>query len=572
MVRRSSVLFGIVALGLVAVWTSPARAGVPCPCSGDLTRRMPDASPAGAGGGGFTCIPPDGVIDFLDLQTMQECLFGFNPCMADCDINCDGDVNLLDLAMVEDCLGPAGQDCCLLSAPIGACCSHAGSKQMGQSCSPAPQATCVNIGGVYNGDGSVCLPSPCDCNNNGIPDGEDITGGTSQDCDGEGTPDECHGFACCLDNPPGACFNAPTEADCTNIGGTYSGPPLCARCPSESVFVVIEPGGEIFVHVIGPPVDCPSGATPAAAQGCPPNQYIDPWVSPEDGAMCHQFGVTGSPAIPMEFFGAGSDPFTGSVCFKGSPLGSTTFGTFGDADTLIRRTIDPFDRCSLPPLGPTTVPIEIVALNLVSVSPITVTYNGGMTPEAWDVAVNLSTVAAPMGSLTANKTHCNGGTFTSTLPVLPRFTFTRQVSPPPPLVLDTGVEGFDPINLDQPLPQPWVHDVGLPFAEDLDSCSDFHGGFMDSFAALHCDCNTNGVRDLCDIETAFSQDCNNNERPDSCDIGFGYSLDGNGDMIPDECAAAGIPTVSEWGLLILTMSLLSAGTIVFARRRATVRA
>ncbi|HVP11040.1 MAG TPA: hypothetical protein VMV94_07615, partial [Phycisphaerae bacterium] len=31
----------------------------------------------------------------------------------------------------------------------------------------------------------------CDCNNNGVPDEEDIAGGTSQDCNGNGIPDEC---------------------------------------------------------------------------------------------------------------------------------------------------------------------------------------------------------------------------------------------------------------------------------------------------------------------------------------------------------------------------------------------
>jgi hypothetical protein len=30
-----------------------------------------------------------------------------------------------------------------------------------------------------------------DCNGNGVGDGQDIAGGTSQDCDGNGVPDEC---------------------------------------------------------------------------------------------------------------------------------------------------------------------------------------------------------------------------------------------------------------------------------------------------------------------------------------------------------------------------------------------
>jgi len=46
--------------------------------------------------------------------------------------------------------------------------------------------------------------------------------------------------------------------------------------------------------------------------------------------------------------------------------------------------------------------------------------------------------------------------------------------------------------------------------------------------------------------------------------------------VPIECAAVGgpapIPTVSEWGLIIMTLLALTAGTIVFARRRKTVLA
>ncbi len=36
---------------------------------------------------------------------------------------------------------------------------------------------------------------------------------------------------------------------------------------------------------------------------------------------------------------------------------------------------------------------------------------------------------------------------------------------------------------------------------------------------------------------------------------------------PAGCGGGAIPTVSEWGLIILTLLLLTAGTIVFGRRR-----
>ena len=78
---------------------------------------------------------------------------------------------------------------------------------------------------------------------------------------------------------------------------------------------------------------------------------------------------------------------------EGVPLGVVTvpgFGPldFGDADTLVTRPNDPFDRCSLPSLTPVEVPIQIEQLHLMSVSPITVTYDGG-PDQLWNVEVRV---------------------------------------------------------------------------------------------------------------------------------------------------------------------------------------
>ncbi len=47
----------------------------------------------------------------------------------------------------------------------------------------------------------------------------------------------------------------------------------------------------------------------------------------------------------------------------------------------------------------------------------------------------------------------------------------------------------------------------------------------------------------------------------------GASPDDNGNGIPDECEAA-IPTVSECGLVSMTLLMLTAGMLVVARARA----
>ncbi|MCH7725443.1 MAG: IPTL-CTERM sorting domain-containing protein [Planctomycetes bacterium] len=61
------------------------------------------------------------------------------------------------------------------------------------------------------------------------------------------------------------------------------------------------------------------------------------------------------------------------------------------------------------------------------------------------------------------------------------------------------------------------------------------------------DCNRNGVDDGIEILNGTAQDINNNGVPDECEVI--------------------IPTVSEWGLIILMLLALAVGTILFGRRR-----
>lgn len=319
---------------------------------------------------------------------------------------------------------------------------------------------------------------------------------------------------CCIQEL-GQCANT-TEAICDGQGGVWFGP--CTECPRQNVGLIEEADGTIFVHVIGPPVDCENpGGGGMRARACTGGPYYDVWDSPVSGQACHNFDAgLCSPPIPADFFGPGSDPFDGEVCLEGQPLGVTEYGEFAEADTLIQRATDPFDRCDLPSPTPRTVPIEIVALSLKSVDPITVTYNGGMSSEDWDVAVDLSAAPASTGSLNVIKEHCNGGTYTSDLNVYPKFTFTKVGEPTNQQVLDTGAEGICSVPLLQSDPRPWVSDVHPDLRASVDPCSDFHAGIRDLTPTTSCDCNENGVKDKCDIESATSGDCNGNGMPDEC--------------------------------------------------------
>jgi hypothetical protein len=121
--------------------------------------------------------------------------------------------------------------------------------------------------------------------------------------------------------------------------------------------------------------------------------------------------------IPAGFFGPGSLPFDG-VVLLGGPAGVAT-------DTVVRR----MGSMSFgdPPL-PATVPIELVSLNLVSCQPITVHYSNSSTAQ-WNVTVTLSPTPLGPGQMNVVKSHTDGGTFSSTLPVQPVFRFTRVDDP-----------------------------------------------------------------------------------------------------------------------------------------------
>ena len=146
----------------------------------------------------------------------------------------------------------------------------------------------------------------------------------------------------------------------------------------------------------------------------------DEFETTANGESHHDFA--GSP-IPADFFGAGSQPYTGTVTLEGVPLNPAV----SDTDTIIQR-----HQTVSAPGGSTQ--LTMTGLSLRSTSPITVTYGNGTT-ESWNVTVGLSLFKASTGTMTINSS-----SFDSTLKVWPRFTFTRvsRVT----IVLDTGGSGL----------------------------------------------------------------------------------------------------------------------------------
>jgi hypothetical protein len=185
-----------------------------------------------------------------------------------------------------------------------------------------------------------------------------------------------------------------------------------------------------------------SGATQPLS-GCSVPAGIDLFMTPPGGATFEDFS---SNPIPAGFFGPNSDPFTGSIVFQGQPIAPLT--ALGLTDVIVQRKAmatlaNPGDQA--------VVPIEILALSLVGSTPITVTYNGGQNPEQWSVSMCLSSAGAqPAGTMNIKASACacgEGGTFTSTLPVLPKLVFVRTLPSPGAATLDFASAARAPLSL-----------------------------------------------------------------------------------------------------------------------------
>ena len=154
---------------------------------------------------------------------------------------------------------------------------------------------------------------------------------------------------------------------------------------------------------------------------------VDLFSTPPGGATFVDFSEN---PIPAGFFGPGSDPFVGQVDLQGVPLNQ--FDELFQADTVVQR-LEPADltQCG----SGAQIPVEIVALSLVSSQPITV--NFGDQEQEWNLGVALSSQEPQQtGSMLIWKGCDQGGTFKSQLPVVPKFIFERADDPAVRMVLD----------------------------------------------------------------------------------------------------------------------------------------
>ena len=160
--------------------------------------------------------------------------------------------------------------------------------------------------------------------------------------------------------------------------------------------------------------------------------------------------------LPADFFGPGSDPFDGVIYFTGSPVmeDEAPYEPDSSLHMIVRRAghgFIPTSTSGPAPSGPALPPVssvittQIVAMNLVSTAPITVTGMAG-GPTTWDVAVEAHTywTGGDLG-MTITRGNADGGTYAALSAVAWTFTFTNTENSLDVVTVDqVGLPGDNP--------------------------------------------------------------------------------------------------------------------------------
>ena len=212
--------------------------------------------------------------------------------------------------------------------------------------------------------------------------------------------------ACCM--PDGNCVDI-EAGECLAIGGVPQGPGTeCATC------------------------QCPTPVVITAG--------TDYWATTH--AEIH-FGSGDMGPIPEDFFGPGSDPFTGTVSLVGEPVDPCICL----ADTIIKRLEDAF--LAEPP---TPIDIELTDLQLISTEPIRVTYNG--QPDSFfDVYMGLHNPQPAIGQMNISGNE-NGGMFDFSVRSGIFFSFNNIDGSP-------GIHRIDFVTISTSEPYPWQNNSPL---------------------------------------------------------------------------------------------------------------
>jgi hypothetical protein len=174
-------------------------------------------------------------------------------------------------------------------------------------------------------------------------------------------------------------------------------------------------------------------------------------------------------------------------------------------------------------------------------------------------------VTPPPGYTIFSRDCQEGGTFFSEFSIYPRFIFTKVSNPSDQVVLDFGAQGLQPLNYNVPFDAYWLFsDPGFGVIKSM-------GGELIS----HCwdtpsrPIGPSGVDLIPGLQALPCDDCA--VPPSSYDMPFTTfaELDtcARQDVVPPTLGGEPIPTLTEWGFLILALLLLAFGTAALIRRR-----
>ena len=302
--------------------------------------------------------------------------------------------------------------------------------------------------------------------------------------------------------------------------------------------------------------------------------------------------------IPLNFFNPGSDSFAERVALKGlafnnnpglAPSGGLNLGP---ANTIIQRLGD----FTLDGPGDTEeVDIELIALSLVSVDPIEVSYGSGPS-EFWDVEVQVpSSQTQPTGTMQIQQTTALGGVIDFTLSVLVDVYFINTantnelrhtvltllfIGTQIPFIFDNVVDRIQTttlttLGIDTTFP-PTTPNFNMGFAyppnSNVPKCLlSLIGNSSATFSLLPAivppviDSDNDGVRDHCDncpnVPNSLQEDSDGNFVGDACENIFGC-------LPPDR---KGIENTNASGDLLLFAalfcSMFAAGLHKIRRRK-----
>jgi hypothetical protein len=152
-----------------------------------------------------------------------------------------------------------------------------------------------------------------------------------------------------------------------------------------------------------------AGTAPAGAAQDVIHKGVDLWMTVAGFA---QTSFADEP-IPAGFFCEGSQPFTGTVVFKGAPLAITPARSLGPIDTIVRR----LDDAAFNEKGEATTRVQLMALSLVSTKPVETSCG------KYDVAVRLEG-EQPTTTMKIFRSEALGGTYSAPLSLNVKAVFT----------------------------------------------------------------------------------------------------------------------------------------------------